>query len=413
MFDGIVKKVQQSLGRDKIDGWLIYDFQRRNGLAIKFLAIDQSAHLTRRLFYWIPAIGPPIKIVHKIEPYFLDAWPGERWTYGSGQELGQLLGDVLLGSNKVAMEYSPSCAIPDLSLVDAGIVDVVRSFHCEVVSSAELIQCFTCVLDAAQLASHQAAAKVLEQIVADVWQLISFRLQHNQPISEYEVQQFIKSSFALLGCESDGDPLCAVNAHSSDPHYTPTRDCHDLISKGDFILIDLWCKQKLPHSVYADITRVAVASSQATERQKTIFEVVRKAQQETTMFIKQSFLLKQPVRGCDADQVARQVVNAAGYGRYFIHRTGHNIYTEAHGPGAHLDSIETCDERLLIPRTCFSVEPGIYLPGEFGVRLEYDVYISQDGVIEITGGVQEVIALLLQEEGSVCSLVLQGPHVEF
>lgn len=395
MFGEIIQRVQDSLIRGRIDGWLIYDFQRRNTQAMQFLVIDPSAHLTRRFFYWIPLKGTPIKIVHKIEPDFLDHLPGDKFTYFTWHDLELLLGRILLGSQTVAMEYSPRCAIPSVSLVDAGVVDLVRSFGCQVMSSASLIQYFTSILNESQVESHKAAAKVLDQLAGDVWRLIADRLKKEQSVSEYEVQQFINSEFSLLGYESEGDPICAVNAHSSNPHYTPRPEYNQKISKGDFILIDLWCKKKLSYAVYADITRVAVAASQATDRQSNIFSIVRRAQKETTNFIEHEYLSGRHVRGCDADRMARNVIDQAGYGKYFIHRTGHNIYTQAHGPGAHLDSLETLDERSLLPGSCFSMEPGIYLPDEFGVRLEHDVYISGDGVVEITGGVQESIELLL------------------
>jgi Xaa-Pro aminopeptidase len=212
-------------------------------------------------------------------------------------------------------------------------------------------------------------------------------------IDECDVQAFMKGEMLAHGFMMEGMPICAVNAHSASPHFEPSKAMTAPIQKGDFILIDLWCKKKVPRSVYGDITRVAVAGERGSERQNKIFSTVRLAQQVATDFVAQQYRRGKGMRGCEVDRVCRQVIEEAGYGPYFTHRTGHNIYTEGHGPGAHLDSLETEDTRFLIPGTCFSIEPGIYLPGEFGVRLEYDVYLGKDA--EVTGGVEEELLCLL------------------
>lgn len=395
MSENVLAKVQSILQQNRIDGWLIYDFQKRNPLAMQFLGIPQESHLTRRMFYWIPSKGSPVKIVHAVEPYFLDTWPGEKILYSRWQNLEEALAKVLSGTKNVAMEYSPRCAIPYASILDAGMADLVRSLGVQIVSSAGFLQYFTCVLDESQRLSHFAAAEILDKAAKDAWDLISARLKKGERISEYEVQQFIKSEFTRCGCYSLGDPICAVNAHSSDPHFSPSNDRDTLIQKGDFILIDLWCKKNTPKAVYADISRVAVAASSPTPKQKEIFSLVRKAQKAATDFVIAAFKEGKEVRGCDADRVSREVIEKAGYGQFFTHRTGHNIHTEDHGPGTHLDSLETNDERPLIAGTCFSIEPGIYLPEEFGVRLEYDIYVSPDRKVYVTGGIQEEIVTLL------------------
>jgi len=395
MHEITIRNVQEILQKSHIDGWLIYDFQKRNSLAIQFLDIPPSAHLTRRMFYWIPAKGSPVKIVHVIEPHFLDKWPGEKQVYFQWQKLEETLSKLLSGSKTVAMEYSPKCAIPYASIIDAGMADLIRSFGVEIVSSSGFLQYFTCVLDEEQRQSQQQAALILDQAASDAWQLISSSLKKGERISEYQVQQFIKSEFTSKGCISQGDPICAVNAHSSDPHFSPSKENDTLIQKGDFVLIDLWCKKNTPKAIYGDISRVAVAAVDPSDKQKEIFSIVRRAQKAATDFIIESFSQNKQVRGCDADKVARDVIENAGYGQFFTHRTGHNIHTDDHGPGTHLDSLETKDERPLIPGTCFSIEPGIYLPGEFGVRLEYDVYISPSGKVEVTGGIQEEIVTLM------------------
>jgi len=395
MFETKIEEVQKILQKSHLDGWLIYDFQKRNHLAMQFLKIPNSAHLTRRMFYWIPARGSPVKIVHKIEPHFLDKWPGEKLLYFKWQTLHELLSKTLSGTNKIAMEYSPMCAIPYASLTDAGMADLIRSLGTDIVSSAGFLQHFTCVLDQKQVESQRQAAEILDKAAQSAWDLIATRLKKGEKISEYEVQQFIKSEFTRQGCISEGDPICAVNEHSSDPHFSPSKEKDTLIQKGDFVLIDLWCKKIQEGAVYGDITRVAVAAAEPTARQKEIFSIVRNAQKAATEAVRAAFLANKEIKGCEGDRAARAVIEESGYGEFFTHRTGHNIHMDAHGPGTHLDSLETNDDRPLIAGTCFSVEPGIYLPKEFGVRLEYDIYVSKEGEVHITGGIQEKIVTLL------------------
>jgi Xaa-Pro dipeptidase len=390
-----IRDVQRRLVEQGIGGWLLYDFHRRNELAVEFLAVPEERHLTRRFFYWIPARGEPVQIVHQIESTVLEHLPGEKRLYLRWQTLDELLAGVLKGAGRVAMEYSPLCAIPYVSKVDGGVVDLVRAHGVEVVSSAPFLQHYTAVWDEAQLASHLAAAEVLDKTVAGAWQLIAEALKKNQLLTEYDVQQWILGEFERLGCVTDVAPNCSVNAHSADPHYEPQKEGSSLIQKGDFILIDLWCKQKHAGAVYADITRVGVADEAPTLKQKEIFEIVRTARDTATAFIQGRLERKEEVKGFEVDLVCRQVIADAGYGEFFTHRTGHNIHTQTHGPGANIDSLETLDERPLIPRTCFSIEPGIYLQGSFGVRLEYDVYISKEGKLHITGGIQAQLNCLL------------------
>ncbi|MBS0628195.1 MAG: M24 family metallopeptidase, partial [Verrucomicrobia bacterium] len=239
------------------------------------------------------------------------------------------------------------------------------------------------------------AANILDTTAALTWEFLSSKLKSGIYVTEYDVQQFMVDEIVKRGCELEGDPICAVNANSSNPHYSPTKENHTAIQKGDFVQIDLWCKKKDPGSVFADISRVAVADERATDRHQEIFSIVYQAQKKATDVLKEKCAKKELVKGYELDKAAREIIEKAGFGSYFIHRTGHNIYTKDHGPGTHLDSIETWDDRPLLPNTCFSIEPGIYLPKEFGVRLEYDVYITQDFKIEVSGGIQEEIVTLL------------------
>lgn len=395
-FDGKkILEVQKTLSKYNLDGWLLYDFRRNNDLACKFLEIPSKQLLTRRFFYWIPVYGDPVKIVHAIESSALDHIPGDRLEYHTWQKIESHLKQVLKGAHRIAMEYSPRNAIPAVSKVDAGTIDLVRALGVEVVSSADLLQQYTSVWDAHKLQTHIAASKVVCDIVESAWKWIGDHLHQNKTISEYDVQEYILEQFKRHHCTSDDSPLCAVNAHSANPHYVASKGSASIIRKGDFILIDLSCKQDIPRAVYADITRVGVAAAEPTKKQQEIFDIVKKARDAGTDLVRQRFLEHKPVRGCEVDQCCRDVISAAGYGDYFIHRTGHNIDEHVHGDGAHIDNLETQDTRQLLPGTCFSIEPGIYLPGEFGVRMEYDVYITLDGQVQVTGGIQEKITPLL------------------
>ncbi len=393
-FSKKLKEVQASLINEGLGGWLLYDFRRSNPLAHTFLEIPAAQMVTRRFFYWIPQKGDPIKIVPLIEPYTLDHLPGIKRCYREWQELEQLLFSLATENIKIAMEYSPYNALPVVSKVDAGTVELIRKTGAEVVSSANLLQQYTSVWTPHQLKSHLEAASVLEEIVDLTWSYIGRALQSRAPLDEYLVQQFILRAMEEANCQTTESPTCAVNIHSGDPHYHPQRDQSLPIREGDFILLDLWCKKKVPHAVYADITRVGVAAAQPTPKQKEIFDLVKKARDLATLYIKQRYECGESLQGWEVDQVCREVIQEGGYGEFFIHRTGHNLGEEVHGPGANLDNLETHDFRQLIPGTAFTIEPGIYLPDQFGVRLEYDIYLNPSGHVQITGGIQEELMCL-------------------
>jgi Xaa-Pro dipeptidase len=384
-----VEDAQKYLKEMNADGWLLYDFHKNNPLAHQFLEISSNQMTTRRFFYWIPVEGEPVKIVHAIEPYILDHLPGKKRIFSSWQTLEKEVSSALRGARKIAMEYSPRNAIPYIARVDAGTVDWVRTLGIEVVSSGEFLPHFTAVLSDSQVASHKRAAALLEEVVADTWKWIAGELKKNRKLTEYEVQQRILGDFAKRKLITDHPPIVAVNAHSADPHYAPTESYSSPIQWGDFILIDLWAKEAHSSAVFADITRVAIASEKPSKRHEEIFNIVRSAQKAAVKFLEERFAEKKRVEGWEVDEVTRNVIRSAGYGDFFIHRTGHNIEIDLHGSGAHLDNLESHDERPILPGTCFSIEPGIYLPREFGVRLEHDVFISRDGKVEVTGGIEE------------------------
>lgn len=387
----LIKLIQDALKKTQIDGWLLYDFQGNNPLARQMLGIPQQQHLTRRFFYWIPKEGEPIKIVHAIESTALDKLPGEKLLYLQWEVLHENLQEILPSGKKVAMEYSPNCALPYISKVDAGTVELVRTFGVEVVSSAPLLQQFTSIWDSNKWESHCRAAKLVDEVVGGAWEKIRKALKEEKPLTEFELQQWILREFDKAGFYTEWDPICAFNEHSADPHFSPEKEESYVLKRGDFVLIDLGCKEKKPGSVYADFTRVAVAAENPTPKQEEIFRIVKEARDAAIALIRMRMESGKEVMGCEADRACREVIENAGYGKQFIHRTGHNIDEDVHGPGAHLDSLETLDDRLLIPSTCFSVEPGIYLPGEFGVRLECDVYISPERKVIVSGELQQKI----------------------
>lgn len=393
-FEIKLKRVQTNLAKQQINGWLLYDYQRSNLLAHKFLNISTDKRVTRRFFYWIPEEGEPIKIVSLIEPYVLDHLPGVKWLYKGWKDLERLLFSIAIENPKIAMEYSPYNALPNVSKVDAGTIELIQKAGAQVVSSVDILQSCTSVWTFDQLQSHLIAAQVLEDVVKRAWDFIEKSLQLQTPIDEYKVQQFMLQAIEEAGCQTTDWPVCAVNAHSSDPHYYPTSSQASPIFAGDFILLDLWCKQKDPYAVYADITRVGIAAKQSTQKQTEIFNIVKGARDLATMMIKEYYENGQPLYGWQVDQACRDFIQKAGYGDYFIHRTGHNIGEEVHGIGANLDNLETHDHRQLLPGTCFSVEPGIYLPQEFGVRLEYNIYLDPSGHVRINGGIQEEFVYL-------------------
>lgn len=386
-----IEEVQKDLTRLGVDGWLIADDHAHNTCGYIFLEMDLKKKPTRRLYYWIPQRGAPVKILPKIEPYSFDHLPGSVLYYRSWQEMEQALGKILQNKMKILMEYSPRHALPNTSKIDAGLLDVIREMGVDVASSAYLLQKYTSVLTKKQIETHLFAAEVLCRTADLAWQFIEKSLKTANPIDEYIVQQFILKEIEKAGCLSSDLPICAVNENAADPHYTPIKGAAKPIREGDFILIDLWCKQDLPHSVYADIARVAFAGENPMQKHVKVFEIVKQARLLACEFIKEGLSAGRRVLGCEVDQVCRNFIAKMGFGDFFIHRTGHNIGIEVHGDGANLDDFETHDDRPLLPGTCFSIEPGIYLPGEFGVRLECDMYIDQNNQAHVTGGFQENI----------------------
>lgn len=376
-----IRCIQKALAQqDGMEGWLFYDFRGSDPIGYRILLLDPSMHVTRRWYYWIPASGSPRKLIHRIEPHVLDRLPGLESFYISWEQQRQLLSEILKGCRRIAMQYSPRNAVPYVSRVDAGTIDLIRSFGIEVVSSADLVQEFEAVWTDRQLESHQYAAAALRRIVDETFDHARNAVSKGESITEYGLQQFILSRIQESGMMTSSAPIVAVNEHSADPHYGPGPNGSAEINRDSLILIDLWAKQRERGSVYADITWTAFTGSRVPSKHQDIFKLVRQGRDTALEFVRSRVQAGEPPLGHEVDEACRGVIAAAGYGAQFLHRTGHSIGEEVHGNGANIDGLETYDTRRLMPHTCFSIEPGIYIPGEFGIRSEVDVYVSDRDV---------------------------------
>ena len=387
-----IESIQKDLRAAKLDGWLFYDFRGRDPIALRILQLPEGMR-TRRWFYFVPAKGTPKKLVHKIEAQALASLPGDTLYFSAQEELRGNLKKLLGRAKRVAMQYSPKNAIPYVSLVDAGTVELVRSAGVKLATSADLVQKFEACWSEAQLQSHLAAGRAIDKIVQQAFSLAAQSVREKKNLTEYDLQQWIRKRFEEEGVSADEGPDVAVNQNASDPHYGPSRESSATIKEGDLLLLDVWGKQKTAGSVYYDITWVGYLGAKVPEKYAKIFRVVREARDAAVDLIQKSVKAGKPLQGWQVDRAARRVIEKAGYGKYFFHRTGHNIGQAIHGNGVNMDGLETHDARHLIPATCNSVEPGIYLP-EFGIRSEVDVYIDENEA-RVTGAVQHEILPLL------------------
>ncbi len=374
-----------------VDGWLFFDHHHRDAIAYRILGLP-ATNPTRRWFYWVPARGAPLKLVHRIESGMLDALPGERLQYSTWQQLHEDLRRMLAGAKTVAMQYSPHCALPAISLVDAGTVELVRSLGLEVVSSAELVQYFEARWSPEQREMHTEAGRRVDRVLDDAFARIGEALRAGRETTEFEIAEFIRERFAQNGLFTDHGPIVAVNAHAGDPHYEPHANGSAPIRKNDFVLIDLWAKLAQPRAVYYDITWVAYCGREVPSQIQRVFDIVRGARDLALEAVQTARREGRAIAGWEVDAAARAHIAAQGYADRFTHRLGHSIGEDIHGAGANLDGYETRDTRVLIPETCFSIEPGIYLP-EFGVRSEINCYVTERDA-ETTGRVQDEIVLI-------------------
>ena len=383
--------IQAALRDAKLDGWLFYDHHGRDPLAYSILGLDAKMHVTRRWFYFVPAQGEPRKLSHRIEATRLDTLPGEKTLYSSWQEMEAALEIMLAGSTRIAMQYSPRNAIMYVSMVDAGTVELVRAMGKEVISSADLVSQFEAVLTEEQIATHYVAQQKIDDILEVGWRHIQSRVRSGERFDEFQMVMWLQDAMAREGLIWEHGPNVSVGANSADSHYEPTREAAAKIESGNFVLIDIWGKVAgRSDAVWYDITWTGVIDREPTELEQRVFATVGDARDAAIALIESRFAEGKPIAGWEADDAARAVIREAGFDEWFTHRTGHNIGTELHGAGAHLDNLETHDERLILPNTSFSVEPGIYLPSGpecFGVRSEVDM-MTRAGEAIVTGRIQ-------------------------
>jgi Xaa-Pro dipeptidase len=399
-----VAEIQTALREANLDGWLFYDFRRSDPLAYRILKIPSGGVTTRRWFYYVPVVGEPVKVVQSIERSRLDSLPGRKIVYRSWQELHAAVRDALASGGlksrrvvlrNVAMQYSPMGDIPYVARVDAGTIELVRSMPgVSVVTSADLVQQFEAALTPEQLSTHREAADKIHRVIMDAFAEIARRIRANEPTNEYDIQQFINRRLTEEGLTAGG-PNVSAGANTANPHYQPTKESSAPIRRGDFVLFDVSEKLKQPGAIVADQTWTGYVGESVPEEYVKVFNIVREARDSATEFVRAAVRDGKAIRAAEVDDVSRGVIKRAGYGEQFTHRTGHSIGEEGHGNGANIDDFETRDSRRVIARTCFSIEPGIYLEGRFGIRSEINVYVS-DKDIEVTGQpIQtEIVAIL-------------------
>jgi Xaa-Pro dipeptidase len=387
-----LQELQDDIRAAKLDGWLFYDFRGRDPIAHRILELPHGMR-TRRWFYFVPAKGTPRKLVHKIETESLAAVPGETLYYAGYDELRKNLAKVLGRAKVVAMQYSPKAAVPYVAMVDAGTIELVRGAGAKVVSSADLVQKFEACWTPQQLESHLAAGKIIDRVIRGAFDEAAKHVRSKQTLTEYDLQQWILRQFDASGIQQENGPDVAVNANASDPHYGPVQGKAAPIREGDLLLLDVWGRTRDAGSVYYDVTWMGYLGAKVPEKYAKIFGVLRDARDKGVDLIRSTIAAGKPLQGWQVDKAARTIIEKAGYGKYFFHRLGHNIGETIHGNGANMDNLETHDIRHLIPKTCTSIEPGIYLP-EFGMRTEVNVYIGEKEA-RVTGAVQkEIVALL-------------------
>ncbi|MCU1384836.1 MAG: pepQ 2 [Acidobacteria bacterium] len=387
--------VQAALRADHLDGWLLYDFRGLNPIAADVTAVGrQGGHLaTRRWYYLIPATGEPRGLVHKIEKNALAHLPGTTQRYAGRDQLEAGLRTLLTGIRRVAMEYSPGCAIPYVSRIDAGTVELVRQSGAEVVSSGDLIQRFAAVWDEAAIATHRQASDKLYRIKDRAFEAVARRISDGIPTTEYDIQQLMAGWFRDEGLISDSDPNVSAAENAGNPHYLPTAAAHRAIRKNEIVLLDLWGKLDRPGAVYADITWVGYAGPRVPERFAKAFAAIRDARDAAVRLVQESTRAGREPRGFEVDRAASEVLRAAGYADNILHRTGHSLGETVHGDGVNMDDYETHDDRRLLPGTGFTIEPGVYFD-DFGVRTEINLVVAPRDAA-VTGPLQtEILALV-------------------
>lgn len=381
-------RIQQALRDRRLGGWLFCDFHHRDHLAYRILGLDSARMTTRRWFYFVPARGEPKKLVHSIEKGKLDSLPGSTLVYLPWEQLHVLLKKILGPAKKIAMQYSPKNNLPPISLVDAGTVELVKSFGHRVVSSADLVQMFESVITEEGYRTHKDAAVAVDRIRAEAFEEIGKAIRSGREVTEHEITQLILRRFRESGLVTEDAPIVGNNDHPADPHFEATAQNARPFKRGDTVLIDLWAKRNLPGAIYYDITWVGFIGDEPPAKYVEIFTVVKNARNAAIKFVTERFAKGQRCFGWEVDDACRAVVKKAGYGKYYTHRTGHSIGEETHGNGVNIDNLETRDDREIMRGCCFSIEPGIYLEGQMAVRTEINMFIRHDGTAEVTGEMQ-------------------------
>jgi len=388
--------IQNALQSANIDGWLFYDFHNRDAIAARVLNMDTSRFASRRWYYFIPASGAPRKLVHSIEPWRCDHLEGDTHIYLSWQEQHEKLKTILASSRVVAMQYSHNNAIPYVSIVDGGTIELIQSFGITVVSSADLVGQFEAHLSMEDWESHKEAGAVMQMVKDETFLKVAERIRAGESPREIDIQTYMHHLMKTQNMFWEDGPIVAINEHAADPHFEPTEQNSLAMKEGDLLLLDLWAKKNQPGSIYYDITWMGYIGRNVPDHLESMFQIIRKARDAALELIRNRFQKDEPLHGWEVDDACRQVIVDAGYGEYFIHRTGHNIGEEVHGNGVHIDNLETRDERLILPGTCFSIEPGIYMPKKkMGFRTEIDVFVTDEGEVEVNGAIQENIIPIL------------------
>jgi Xaa-Pro dipeptidase len=383
--------IQAALRERNIDAWLFYDHHHRDPIAYRVLGLPDGQMVTRRWFYLIPAQGEPVKLVHKIEPGHLDTLPGTKHFYAAWQELFEQVKVMLSNHRDIAMQYSPNNLVFTVSLVDGGTLDLIRGLGKNVVSSGDLVAQFEATMTEEQMQTHFAARDAIDAITTAAFPEMGRRVR-NGGTHEYEIQQWFLEAFRRENLVTDDPPVVAVNANSGNPHYDPHAENSKPIREGDFVLLDVWGKKNTPGAVYYDITWTGFVGKAPSDRMREVFNVVRQARDIGVKTVQAAVAAGRPLAGWEVDHEVRGKITDAGFGQYFIHRTGHSIGTEVHANGANMDDLEIHDERRILPNSCFSIEPGIYLP-EFGVRSEVNMLVRPKAA-EVTGKIQSEIVLI-------------------
>lgn len=383
MFD--LEKIQSALSELNVDAWLLCDFRGSNVLARRVLQLADDQMGSRRCFYCIPREGAPHKLVHRIESDVFDHLPGDKTVYLKWQELEAGIESLVNGHSRIAMEYSPRNANPYISKVDAGTIELVRSFGAEIVPSGDLIQSFEATWDDEQWQMHLEAATHTNAAFEAVWKFIADEIRSSGSVEEMAVSDVIMAHFATNRMTTYHPPIVGRGPHSGNPHYETGTGENTTIREGDFVLVDLWAKMDRPRAVYSDLTRTGFVGTEVPAKYTEIFNIVAASRDAAIACVRDAYSEGRPIQGWEVDDACRKVIEDAGYGEFYVHRTGHSIGQEVHGNGANMDNLETREDRLVMKQTCFSVEPGIYQP-EFGVRSEVDVFVGAEGQVHVTGG---------------------------